>query len=319
MGKIDTATTLYAWQVERRKCQNAAAQRRRRHRRKKDHILHSAIEHGLLSTSGSHHWHISAAGVSITSLEFTSAMFDSLGSDSERANIALIMAVENLSMRDVVKYGLIALGYAMYPEHYSNAEVLPSETWIERILFTINRQVNVMELVTAGVKTLVQLDGPKEWSGYLSLMTSTAEGERYFTTPPDLVRNAILPSNISFFAACLANCHLLGLAPDDFMKDDTISPFVLRRQKVPDDGADSDQLPGSETTASPSIPYQSHGSRNDMDPTVEQLTISHHPYLDVIPWPSFRARAIIASSMDPPLIDEADLCLDLIMEFIVGA
>lgn len=49
-----------------------------------------------------------------------------------------------------------------------------------------------------------------------------------------------------------------------------------------------------------------------MRPTLEQLTISHHPYLDIIPWPSFRARAIVASSATPPLIEEADLCLDLL-------
>ncbi|KAK9350294.1 hypothetical protein V1523DRAFT_420296 [Lipomyces doorenjongii] len=162
----------------------------------------------------------------------------------------------------------------------------------------------------AGVRTLARLDGPKVWSGELSPMASTA-GEEYLFSTTDLIGNSIFPIGTSFFTACIANCHLLGLDPQNIMKDDAVWPFSQQTQEVLDDEHRAN-IPdfGSTTKSPPQV--QSHDFTNDMRPTLEQLTISHHPYLDIIPWPSFRARAIVASSIDPPLIDEGDLCLDLL-------
>ncbi|OCL13810.1 hypothetical protein AOQ84DRAFT_282391, partial [Glonium stellatum] len=36
----------------------------------------------------------------------------------------------------------------------------------------------------------------------------------------------------------------------------------------------------------------------------------HHPYIDILPFPNFRDRVLAATSTDPPLIDEDELCLD---------
>ncbi|KAJ5471460.1 hypothetical protein N7530_008817 [Penicillium desertorum] len=249
------------------------------------------------------------AGVDTDSLELTSAIFDSLFSAVKRANFSAVTAAENFSMRDIVKFGLIALGYAMHPQHYSSAEDLPFWPWIDTILLDVNRQVNSVKIVTAGLEILAQLNGPKAWAGQLS-STAAIERERYFGIIPDIASDTILLSNISFFTACSAICYHLDFPPDDLMKDEAISPFILRQER-PTHWHRSDQQRRTEfATNSSTTPY-SHILSQHMKPTVEQVTIPHHPYLDIIPWPSFRARAIVAASMNPPLIDEADLCLDL--------
>jgi hypothetical protein len=236
-------------------------------------------------------------------------MFDILISDAQRANIAIIMASENFSMRDIVKYGLISLGYAMSPHLYSCAESLPFHTWVPLILSTFKQKMNLEDIVLAGVMTLARLNGPDVWSGELSPSVSTA-GERLFFTPRIMETTTLLFST-GFFSACLANSQLLGLDPHSIMKDDAMSPFS-RKSRTDSDSSTRTHGPEFAGTTVPPRQVQSHGLTNDMCPTIEQLAIPHHPYLDIIPWPSFRARAIVASSMDPPLIDEGDLCLDLL-------
>jgi hypothetical protein len=46
-------------------------------------------------------------------------------------------------------------------------------------------------------------------------------------------------------------------------------------------------------------------------PTVAQVRHRHHPYLDVLPFPTLRERIIEACSIDSPILDEEDLCDDL--------
>lgn len=238
-------------------------------------------------------------------------MFNSLASDAERTNLGMIMAAENFSLRDVIKYGLITLGHSMYPELYRFAENLPFHNWIALILPTVMKRVNLVELVTAGVETLARLDAPQEWPGELSAIQRAGRNEHFFGSP-EPTGTPTFPIEISFFTACLANARFLGLNPRDIMKDEAISPFSARAEQLPDKEEYRAQFTTYGSTASSPDELPSHGFTNDMAPTMEQLTITHHPYLDLIPWPSFRARAIVASSMEPPMIDEGDLCLDLL-------
>ncbi|CZR51863.1 uncharacterized protein PAC_01740 [Phialocephala subalpina] len=48
-------------------------------------------------------------------------------------------------------------------------------------------------------------------------------------------------------------------------------------------------------------------------PTPAQITQPHHPWMDMIPFPTIRERALTLSSLDPPMIDIYDLKNDVFM------
>lgn len=48
-------------------------------------------------------------------------------------------------------------------------------------------------------------------------------------------------------------------------------------------------------------------------PTQAQITKPHHPWMDMIPFPALRERALTLSSLDPPLIDVYDFKNDVFM------
>lgn len=49
----------------------------------------------------------------------------------------------------------------------------------------------------------------------------------------------------------------------------------------------------------------------DLQPLDIQITFEHHVYLDVLPFPMFRDKALKALTCDPPLFDEDELCVDI--------
>lgn len=49
----------------------------------------------------------------------------------------------------------------------------------------------------------------------------------------------------------------------------------------------------------------------DLRPVSEQVTIAHHPYLDLIPFASFRSRALLAIARSNQAFDEDSLCFDI--------
>ncbi|KAM0541833.1 hypothetical protein ACHAPJ_013083 [Fusarium lateritium] len=220
------------------------------------------------------------------------------------------MAAENFGLHDVVKYGLISLGYAVDPGVFSSAENFAFCSWSQAIMSLIPASIDLECVLRAGIKTLIRLNGPQTWSGHISLM-ALAKGNTYVAM--DSLQSLGNPSNsirIGFLTASLANCRLLGLDPCAIMNHDAESPFV-RSAHYAVKTKHGSHIPYS--SDSPEIQQHSpRGFAGDMCPTVEQLIIPHHPYLDIIPWPSFRSRAIIASSMNPPLIDKSELCLDLL-------
>lgn len=235
--------------------------------------------------------------------ELISAIFNCLDSDPQRSNLAIIMAAENFSLRDVIKYGLISLGYSMDPDLYRLAEELPFHHWTSLVVSPALLNVDLETIIRAGVKTLVCLRGPQAWSGDLSQL-ALSKGEGCLLGPLHILGNPTFTIRTGFFTASLANCRLLGLAPHTIMNHDAMSPFVQKIHSPPDPKNGILQQ------------LQSRDFNHDMRPTLGQLTIPHHPYLDIIPWPSFRARAIVASSTDPPLIDKNELCLDLLSDGI---
>lgn len=51
----------------------------------------------------------------------------------------------------------------------------------------------------------------------------------------------------------------------------------------------------------------------DLLPTPLQITVSHHPWLDLLPFPSFRERVLSLMIMTPPMIDILELKHDIFM------
>ncbi|OIW22421.1 hypothetical protein CONLIGDRAFT_638340 [Coniochaeta ligniaria NRRL 30616] len=105
-------------------------------------------------------------------------------------------------------------------------------------------------------------------------------------------RNVLRIARFSYFAALFANFSCLGFNFSAFLDENSVSPFCGR----PDDDTNDVDIPSS------------------LRPLPSQRTISHHPYIDSLPFPSFRRRALAALSTDPPLLDEDDLCIDLMLK-----
>ncbi|KAM0434560.1 hypothetical protein ACHAPT_003656 [Fusarium lateritium] len=103
------------------------------------------------------------------------------------------------------------------------------------------------------------------------------------------------------FGAIYANCYALGMGGiEEILCEEGCSIFSV----TPDEGHAPSQL----SLVKPKFRHLTP----DLRPTDLQLTFGHHPYVDVIPFKSFRDNIIKALLHDPPLIDEGILCHDLL-------
>ncbi|KAL6806849.1 hypothetical protein GGI42DRAFT_319595 [Trichoderma sp. SZMC 28013] len=108
-------------------------------------------------------------------------------------------------------------------------------------------------------------------------------------------------TQVSFLSACLSNAAMLGLTPAT-TSNDAESPFYH--------GHFSKQAEEWQRSEFKNI-------KRDLRPTKSQLARSHHPYLDVLPFPTFRERAIALIHADTPVFDEEELCRDLLNDALV--
>jgi hypothetical protein len=112
--------------------------------------------------TGQGHGHFEATkGSSNQSNKILSAMFSCFHSDVDRSRIATIMAAENFSLREVIKYGLISLGYVADPEAFRDAENLPFHLWSPLVLPPVLSHADIEEIARKGVMTLLSLGGPE--------------------------------------------------------------------------------------------------------------------------------------------------------------
>ncbi|KAH6989157.1 hypothetical protein BKA56DRAFT_248726 [Ilyonectria sp. MPI-CAGE-AT-0026] len=105
-------------------------------------------------------------------------------------------------------------------------------------------------------------------------------------------RNVLHMARISYFAAIFANFSSLGFDFALFLDENSKSPF---HGGLLDGGTVEADVPPS------------------LRPISSQLSVPHHPYIDSLPFPTFRRRILAALSTDPPLLDEDDLCIDLMV------
>ena len=131
----------------------------------------------------------------------------------------------------------------------------------------------------------------------LKLQNVNAE---YVAPLPDPRQNHIRMKQVLFLAACAANASTIGVtlgADQSEGCENVESPFF--RECISESAAKAACL--SEFTS-----LKSH-----LRPSATQLLHSHHPYIDVLPFPTFRDRVIKLACTEEPMIDEDDLCGDL--------
>ncbi|KAF4342786.1 hypothetical protein FBEOM_3265 [Fusarium beomiforme] len=103
------------------------------------------------------------------------------------------------------------------------------------------------------------------------------------------------------FGAIFANCYALGMVSvDEILHDEGCSVFSVTQ----DEGHQPSQLHFVRSRFRDISP--------DLQPTENQLTFGHHPYIDVIPFKTFRENLITALNRDSNTIDEGVLCHDIL-------
>ncbi|KAI1072620.1 hypothetical protein LB507_003146 [Fusarium sp. FIESC RH6] len=118
-------------------------------------------------------------------------------------------------------------------------------------------------------------------------------------------RPTLLPTQYTMetgiFGAIFANCYALGMAGvDEILVEEGCSVFSVTQ----DEGHHLSQLP--------LVKSRFRALSPDLRPIDKQLTFGHHPYIDVIPFKSFRENLIIALENEPSMIDEGILCHDIL-------
>ncbi|KAF7544191.1 hypothetical protein G7Z17_g10141 [Cylindrodendrum hubeiense] len=107
--------------------------------------------------------------------------------------------------------------------------------------------------------------------------------------------------NSGLFSALFANCYALGMCDvQPLLVDEGWSVFGLG----PEIGYHPSQLSVVRAKFRNLVP--------DLRPCDLQLTFAHHPYIDVLPFKALRENIIKALDHDQPVIDEDELCHDLL-------
>lgn len=118
---------------------------------------------------------------------------------------------------------------------------------------------------------------------------------------PDVKQVIYLQQN-GLFGAIMENTLALGLlkgGAEMLFSEDGTSPF------------NQDWLSSGGAMQIADIRAKFAATPKDLQPLDIQITFEHHVYLDVLPFPVFREKALRALTCDPPLFDEDELCVDL--------
>lgn len=97
------------------------------------------------------------------------------------------------------------------------------------------------------------------------------------------------PESKRYFDGLAANAQIIGITKAQLLDSDAKSPFYASTL-------------GPESYAH--LPQS-------LQPTNIQQQFSHHPFFDCIPIPSFRDRAILATTTDPPMLNRFTICFDM--------
>ena len=203
--------------------------------------------------------------------------------------------------------------------HDTLGHLLQQESFIldeETRLQILERKIDVRTVLKAGLQTLLQdsladVDGHDSTSSPVrqeyaasSMQLRTDRilavqniSKEYVAPLPDIHRNNIRIKQLLFVAACVTNASLLGLSMEGLDCTSAESPFF--RKSISESAA-------KELCLNDFLDLKTH-----LRPSATQLVIRHHPYIDVLPFPTFRERLIKLACSKEPIIDEDELCHDL--------
>lgn len=243
-----------------------------------------------------------------------SDFFSCIGSypERERHNFFMLMTKELFGVRDIIKYGLIFLGYPVSSSLYNNAMLVSMGQWLEDIQQSLG-YVDFTAAIQAGISIFGKLNVPSENNSRIHEIVASPRCRGRI----DVVTDCILLSRVSFVSAVFMNALHLGISWHDLITFTSESPFCrLGKQLMMRNGFEKDApvLEIADQAAQIRLNFGDYfkGIPPDLVPTDVQLTVPHHPTLDTIPWPGFRSKVIAAVHSNPPLIDREDFCLDLL-------
>jgi hypothetical protein len=152
----------------------------------------------------------------------------------------------------------------------------------------IARGFNIKDVLLEGLKSL----GKRE---------SSNDASRNDSTPlPNLHRNALTLTRWSTLRAYFTIAKVLDFSSEDLHSKTFVSPFYQP------EAAEKGELNTILAT------YNAKAIRN-LRPTAAQILHKHHPWLDIIPFPSIRERTLTLASLSPPLVDMIELQNDIFL------
>lgn len=113
---------------------------------------------------------------------------------------------------------------------------------------------------------------------------------------PSVYTNQLRFKQFSTVAAIRINADLFGLTYEELIDPASESPFYK----------DAISKEGTKSISSKLLDSMPH-----LKPVDLQYQRSHHAYVDLIPCPIFRQRFIQLTTMEPPMIDKHEFCIDL--------
>ena len=151
---------------------------------------------------------------------------------------------------------------------------------------------NLVDIFQAGLQVLGKSSSPEPTqSGFSSIL-------------PDPYKNRLTVTRITTLQAYLANAEALGyLIPELYCK---ISPSIFHHPKL----KTAAEINGFRDTISYRIPLH-------LRPMHAQIQYAHPPFMDLLPFPSVRERAVLFSSFTPPLINAAELKEDILNDGLI--
>ena len=107
-------------------------------------------------------------------------------------------------------------------------------------------------------------------------------GPDIFTADPYL--NTLRVERVCLVHAIFSNCLQIGITEDMFCDEDTVSPFFRPNNRTGDE-AGYDRIVKSIQNIYKTL-------KQDVRPIREQVTTIHSPFIDVLPFPTFRRNLI---------------------------
>jgi hypothetical protein len=193
---------------------------------------------------------------------------------------------ERFSLRDLVKYGLILSGFAMDPATFASAEYESARSWVERVQLLVGT-IDLKAVAACGIRLLARMELSAAQFDLDAVVQEPSLLDLRIALQPDINANRILLSTESLVYAMWSNALHLHIPMDILLQDEL------------------------------EFPSPQHGdTSSDLVPTRAQLTLAHHPIFDTVPWAAFRTNICLAISQEPPLINDDELCMDLMNDGI---